>query len=210
MSKVLTKQIQSKISYYFSRISPSLSKPEARCVREMVTGILKSQSLHINKIASAICDVVNLHQTCKRFRNHYNKVGFFAKLTDAHLKSVSNRVNHNDYILYDGSDIQKDYAKCMEGLDYVKDGDKGKIGLGYWMMNSIHYAQDGEISPLYSKLYSFDKGAKSENKEVVKSKLSIYNFSQYAMYMFCIRNYYPKGLHPDIFSYRPVGTPLRF
>ena len=48
------------------------------------------------------------------------------------MSSVKGRVQHGDYILFDGSDIQMRYAKMMEGLAYVKDGDKASFGPGYW------------------------------------------------------------------------------
>lgn len=166
MTKVLTKQVQNKISNYFSKLSDHLSKPESRCVREMVTGILKNGTVLVNQIASGINDTISLSKTTKRFRNHYNKKGFFVKLFNGHLQSVKGKICHNDYILVDGSDIQKKYAKMMEGLDYVKDGDKNTIGLGYWLMNVVHFGKDGEMTPLYNKLYSYDAGAKSENLEV--------------------------------------------
>jgi len=63
--------------------------------------------------------------------------------------------------------------KWMDGLDYVKDGDKGTIGLGYWLMNVVHFSKDQEMTPLYNKLYSFDHGAKSENKEVLEAMSEI-------------------------------------
>jgi len=47
------------------------------------------------------------------------------------MTSVKGRIQHGNYILFDGSDIQKRYPKMMEGLDYVKDGDKASVGLGY-------------------------------------------------------------------------------
>lgn len=169
MSNVLTKLVSNKISRYFSKLSLYLTKPELRCVREIVVGILKSQETHINKIASAIRDEVSLHQTSKRFRNHYNKPGFFLKLFRGHIESVKGRINNGDYIFFDGSDIQKRYARFMEGLDFVKDGDKGTIGLGYWLMNAVHFTKDGTLTPLFNKLYSFDCGAKSENKEVLEA-----------------------------------------
>ena len=168
MTNVLTKQIQNKISRYYLKLSDHLTKPEARCVREMTTGILKGGTVLVNKIATNICDTISLSQTTKRFRNHYNKEGFFRKLSRGHLHSIKGKINHGDYILIDGSDIQKKYARFMEGLDYVKDGDKGTIGLGYWLMNAMHFGRDGEMNPLYSKLYSYDHGAKSENKEVIE------------------------------------------
>jgi hypothetical protein len=169
MSNVLTKQVQNKISRYFLKLSNHLSKPESRCVREMTTGILKSGTVLVNKIATGICDTISLSQTTKRFRNHYNKKGFFMRLFRGHMNSVKGRVHQGDYIFFDGSDIQKEYAKMMEGLDYVKDGDKSSIGLGYWLMNVVHFSKDQEMTPLFNKLYSFDHGAKSENKEIMEA-----------------------------------------
>lgn len=169
MSKVLTKQVQNKISRYFLKLENHLTKPELRCVREMTTGILKSGTVLVNKIATGICDTISLSQTTKRFRNHYNKKGFFKKLFRGHMNSVKGRVQHGDYILFDGSDIQKRYAKMMEGLDYVKDGDKASLGLGYWLMDVVHFSKDQEMTPLFNKLYSFDHGAKSENKEIMEA-----------------------------------------
>ena len=176
MTNILTKQIQNKMSSYFSKLSDHLSKPEVRCVREMVTGIIKNGTVLINQIASGIRDDVSLSKTTKRFRNHYNKIGFFMKLFKGHLHSVKGKVNHGDYILVDGSDIQKKYAKMMEGLDYVKDGDKHTIGLGYWLMNIVHFGKDVEMTPLFNKLYSFDCGAKSENLEVIEAVKTVKEF----------------------------------
>ncbi len=169
MSKVLTKQVQNKISGYFHKFSNHMTKPESRCIREMTTGILKTGTVLVNKIASGINDNISLSQTTKRFRNHYNKLGFFKKLFRGHMESVKGKIHHGDYILFDGSDIQKKYAKFMDGLDYVKDGDKGSIGLGYWLMDVVHFSKDHQMTPLINKLYSFDHGAKSENKEVIEA-----------------------------------------
>ena len=85
------------------------------------------------------------------------------------MNSVKGRIQHGDYILFDGSDIQKRYAKMMEGLDYVKDGDKASSGPGYWLLNVVHFSKDYEMNPLLNKLYSFDHGAKSENKEIMEA-----------------------------------------
>ncbi len=169
MTKVLTKLVQNKISNYFSKLSKHLTKPESRCVREMVTGMLKNGTVLVNQIASGINDTISLSKTTKRFRTHYNKEKFFEKLFRGHLESVKGKIYQGDYILVDGSDIQKKYAKMMEGLDWVKDGDKGGVGLGYWLMNIVHFNKNGEMTPLYNKLYSFDHGARSENLEVINA-----------------------------------------
>ncbi len=163
----LTKQIQNKLSRYFIKASEYLSKAEARNIREMVTGILKCQNLFVNQIASNIGDSMTLKQTTKRLRRHYNKINFWKKTNHAHLESVKGKVHHNDYALLDICDIQKKYARMMEGLDFVKDGDTGKTGLGYWLMNVLVANKHKELTPLYNKLYSFDAGSLSENKEVM-------------------------------------------
>jgi len=169
MSKVLTKQVQNKISRYFLQLEKFVTKPESRCVREMTVGILKTGSVLVNKIASSIHDAISLSQTTKRFRNHYNKEGFFKKLFRGHMNISKNRVCHGDYILFDGSDIQKKHARMMEGLDYVKDGDKASYGLGYWLLDVVHFNRGQEMNPLFNKLYSFDHGAKSENLEILEA-----------------------------------------
>jgi len=61
---------------------------------------------------------------------------------------------------------QKKYAKHMEGLEFVRDGDKKTIGLGYNILNVNVVNSYNEIKPLYSKAYSFEMGAKSETNEI--------------------------------------------
>ena len=58
----------------------------------MGTGILKTGTVLVNKIATGICDTISLSQTTKRFRNHYNKEGFFLKLFRGHINSVKNKI----------------------------------------------------------------------------------------------------------------------
>lgn len=163
----ITKLVQNRISNYFCKLSLHLSKPESRCVREMTVGIIKGGKMLVNKIAGEVCDNISLSKTCERLRRHYNKKGFADKIFTGHIQSVKGKVHHGDYILVDGSDIQKKYAKMMEGLDFVKDGDTSEIGLGYHLMDVIHFSKHGEICPLYNKIYSFDAGAKSQNMEVM-------------------------------------------
>ena len=55
----------------------------------------------------------------------------------------------------------------MEGIDFVKDGDTGKTGWGYWQMNVILANKHKQLTPLYSKLYSFDADSLSDNKEIM-------------------------------------------
>lgn len=87
----------------------------------------------VNKIASGINDYISLIQNTKRFCKHNNKLGFFKKLFRGYMESIKGKIHRGDYILFDVSDIQK---------KYVKDGDKGGIGLGYWLMGVVHFGKD--------------------------------------------------------------------
>ena len=53
MDKILTKQIQSQLSGYFLSAT-QMTKPELRCLKDMVTGILKSKSVFVNQIAASL------------------------------------------------------------------------------------------------------------------------------------------------------------
>ncbi|MEO0293544.1 MAG: hypothetical protein ABIN61_04890, partial [candidate division WOR-3 bacterium] len=66
------------------------------------------------------------------------------------------------YIVIDDTDIQKKYAKKMEGLCQVRDGDrkeeKRKIGNGYPLLNILGVDKDREdMISIYSELFSFKK-----------------------------------------------------
>ncbi len=58
MSKVLTKQVQNKISRYFLSLEKYLTKPSTRCVLDMAVGILKPGTVLVNQIASSIHDSI--------------------------------------------------------------------------------------------------------------------------------------------------------
>jgi len=110
MDKILTKRIQTQLSSYFSTIT-AMSKPETRCLKNMVLGILKSKSVFVNQIA----------------------------------------------------------ASLRECLEFVKNGDTGKIGLGYNVLNINAINTYKEITPLYNKAYSYEMGALSSNNEIKKA-----------------------------------------
>lgn len=166
-SKVLTKNVQSKFNYYFKKLEGVLHKPEIRFLNETILGIIKSHGVFINQIALQLKEGIKLSKTTKRLRYHYNKEGFWKKLITMHIEKIKEKISDRDYAIVDLSDIQKRYALKMEGIAMVKDGDKDCTGMGYWLMNIIGVGRYGDIIPMYNKLYSFEKGTKSENKEIL-------------------------------------------
>ena len=168
MDKILTKKIQTKLSGYFSSIN-GLTRPEARSLRDMSVGMLKSKTVFVNQIAASLREPIKLKQVCKRLSSQYLKEDYADKVREGHLERACPGVGRDSFILMDGTDISKKHAEHMEGLDLVRDGDTGTTGLGYNVLNTNAFNGHREITPLYSKAYSYEMGARSSNNEIKKA-----------------------------------------
>ena len=87
MSNILTKKIQTQLSDYFSLCS-EMSKPETRCLKDMVLGILKSKSVFVNQIAASLPEPLKLKDVCKGLSSQYLKEDYAQKVIDTHLQGV--------------------------------------------------------------------------------------------------------------------------
>ena len=168
MDKILTKKIQTQLSDYFSH-KISLTKPETRCFKDMVLGILKSKSVFVNQIAASLREPLKLKDVCKRLSSQYLKDDYADNIRKHHLSLAASSVSKDDFILMDGTDISKKHAKYMEGLELVRNGDTSEIGLGYNVLNINSINGHREITPLHSKAYSYEMGALSSNNEIKKA-----------------------------------------
>jgi hypothetical protein len=168
MDKILTKRILTQLSDYFLS-DTDMTKPEMRCLKDMVIGVLKSRSVFVNQIAASLREPLKLKDVCKRLSSQYLKEDYAQKAINGHLNNVSSSISKNDFILMDGTDISKKQARYMEGLEFVKNGDTGEIGLGYNVLNINAIGTDKTITPLLSSAYSYEMGALSSNNEIKKA-----------------------------------------
>ncbi|QZT38997.1 hypothetical protein K5X82_08880 [Halosquirtibacter xylanolyticus] len=99
MNKIPTKQILNKHTLYYCKINNYLTRPELRCAREIITSHLKTGSVIIYQIVTAIRASVDKQQTTKSLRNHYNKKGFLMKLRKGHIRCLADSIHDGDYIL---------------------------------------------------------------------------------------------------------------
>jgi len=100
-----------------------MTRPERRCLKDMVTGILKSRSVVVNQIAASLREPLKLKDVAKRLSAQYLKEGYADKALEGHLGTVAPGVSKDDFIVMDGTDTGKKHAKYMEGLEFVKNGD---------------------------------------------------------------------------------------
>jgi hypothetical protein len=87
MSKILTKKIQTQLSDYFST-DTQMTKPETRCLKEMVLGVLKSKSVFVNQIAASLREPLKLKDVCKRLSSQYRKEDYATNVTNQHLTDI--------------------------------------------------------------------------------------------------------------------------
>ena len=168
MDKILTKKLQTQLSHYFSFVQ-GMTKPEIRTFKDMVLGVLKSKTVFINQIAASLRESLRLKDVTKRLSAQYLKEDYADKVLETHLETSCKGVRDCDFIIMDGTDISKKHAKYMEGLEFVRNGDTSEIGLGYNVLNINAVGIDREITPLYSKAYSYEMGALSSNNEIKKA-----------------------------------------
>lgn len=168
MTKIQTHHLQSKLHSFVHHISAPLTKPERRCLAELIFGICKRRQPILRQIALAIRDRIALRKTIARFRRHLHKSAWWHRLFTGALPYLGRHFRSSDYVALDLSDIQKPSAPTLEGLAHVRDGDTGEIGPGYWWLNVLGIRKDGTtVVPLFSKLYSFAQGTMSENQELL-------------------------------------------
>lgn len=112
MSKIITKKLQTQINSYVKSLN-ELSKPETRCVKEMVMGILKSKSVFVNRIAASLREPLKLKDVAKRLSVQYLKEDFWESLSESHLDIAGRGIGKEEFLALDGTDISKKYARFM-------------------------------------------------------------------------------------------------
>ena len=149
--------VQVKFNQYINKYQGKvLSLPEQKFFRETAYGILRSGHVHLTRIGSSLEEPIRLKKTCKRFSYHLGKSDLHERLNESHIGANRYFLSRCRYLIVDGSDVTKPYAKMMEGLGLVHDGSTGDISTGYWQMNLIGVAPESSSTVLASsRLYSF-------------------------------------------------------
>jgi hypothetical protein len=175
--KIQTK-IRKKISYYIHRFEERTTRPKAKFLKDMTFGLIRSGHVHLAKIGKSLGEKNTKYKhTIKRLRRNIGRNKFDEEISELFLEINSSFFNKGiKYAMLDLTDIQKKYAVNMEYLDRVRDGDKGGVGNGYYVLNIFGASDDRRnLVPMYSNLYSLKKGAtSSENKKILKASDTVF------------------------------------
>ena len=171
-----TYEMKREIVNFSKKISLGLNKPTSKFVLDMQYGLSKGGSCLISEIARSLDENIKLNYTIERLCDNLSNLYEEEKETiwNNYIKEVSKVLDKDDAIvLFDDSDINKEYSKKLEDLDRVIDGsskDK-KIVNGYHVCEATALTKN-EKQPLsiYSKIYSCkSKDFVSKNEYTISS-----------------------------------------
>lgn len=173
---------------FISHLTEKLPRPKTKFITQLLCGILFSNNLILTNVASKVPHPSSITALAKRFRRQLSDGRPFVKpLWFNYLTLASRRMDRDSLFPIDLTDIAKPYARKMENIALVRDGDKGTLVTGYWCMEAYALDKDGILWPLLIWPYSLEaEGVFSENEQVLKalSMLDEYFGEGFGIYIF--------------------------
>ena len=155
-----TYEMKREILNFSKKISEGLNNPTTKFLMDMQYGLSKGGSCLISNIARSLDEDIKLGYTIDRLCDNLSKLHKEEKeiIWDNYLDEVRKNIDmDNAVVLFDDSDINKEYSKKLEDLDRVVDAssqDK-RIVNGYHVCEATALTKK-EKQPIsvYSKIYS--------------------------------------------------------
>jgi hypothetical protein len=173
---------------FLCQLTLNLTKPNAKFIRDFLCGILFSDNLVLTHVAAKVPCSSRLTAIAKRFRRQLaNRRSYLEKLWSNYLSLVRRSLDIDSLFIVDLSDLAKPYARKMEYLAWVRDGDKGCLVPGYWCMEVYCLDKEGIIWPVILWPYSLEAdGQLSENAQVlhILSQLDEFFGEGFGIYVF--------------------------
>ena len=169
-------EVKRDLINFSKKLSEGVNKSTTKFVMDMEYGLAKSGSCLISEIARSLDEDIKLNYTierlCDNLSNMYEEERNVIWIN--YLKEVKKNIDYdNPIVLFDDSDINKEYSKKLEDLDRVIDGssrDK-KIVNGYHVCEAtVLTSNEKQPLSIYSKIYSCkSKDFESKNKYTMES-----------------------------------------
>ena len=139
----LAPEIQKRMSGFVQFLSGAgFGRVEVKNIWCLMNAMLKKPTVHISVLSRSLEEGIMPKKTWERMSRNIRRVGLGERLNNAHIQKNRKKIKRMRYCVIDLSDIQKPYAKKMEGLGLVRDGDKSNrnkpvIGNGYYWLNGV-------------------------------------------------------------------------
>lgn len=188
MSSTILQTGRRAFQRFVANLTENLTKPTSKFIRDLLCGILFSDDLVLTNLASKVPRNSSIAAIAKRLRRHLSSPLFVPKaVLSAYIEMVRRRVDRDSIFIVDLTDIAKPYAKKMENIALVRDGDKGELVKGYWCFEAYVLDKQKVIWPVLLWPYSLDaEGQLSENDQVLRllSLLDEYFGEGFGIYVF--------------------------
>lgn len=177
-----------EIIRFSQSLVPQGKRVESKFVTEMLYGLLKSGSVVLRDIASALNESIHIENTIERFsRNLGNKLS--PEMKQNYMKKITKSLGEQPVILVDDTDVIKPHGKAFEALGQVRDGSSegNKIEKGYFVTEMVGLtANKKQPVSLFSHLHSSkEKEYKSTNVVLFQGlKQVIDSLSEKATFVF--------------------------
>ena len=155
-----TYEMKREILNFSKKMSKRVNKATTKFVMDMQYGLAKGGSCLVSNIARSLDEDIKLNYTIDRLCDNLSNIYQDEKDTiwNNYLNEVSKNIDkENAVVLFDDSDINKEYSKKLEDLDRVIDGssqDK-KIVNGYHVCEAtVLSINNKQPMSIYSKIYS--------------------------------------------------------
>ena len=153
-------ELKREIVNFSKKMSSGLNKSTSKFVMDTQYGLAKGGSCLISNISRSLDEDIKLGYTIERLCDNLANLYPEEKqiIWNNYLEEVKNVIDYNNAIvLFDDSDINKEYSRKLEDLDRVVDGssqDK-KIVNGYHVCEATVLTKNQkQPMSIYSKIYS--------------------------------------------------------
>jgi hypothetical protein len=165
--------VQANLSEFSKKASEGCSKPVEKFFKDMLFGLCATGSPSIHNIAKLLQDKTSTKKTSERLYRNLHRDGIDKLIGDVLLDMLKPMVKEDTLFIVDESDIEKPYAKKMEGCQMVHNGSKSEQTNGYLLLNIVALIaqQDGyNLLPASSILFS-PKMELDSTKQVLQDQI---------------------------------------
>lgn len=169
-NSVTALRFKAQVNKFSGNLSKGFSKPTQKFFKQMIYGIQASKDVKLSNISRALQEPIALIKTENRLSRNLNSEDFSDRINAEVLRLGDRHLTNDMVIAIDPGDINKPYAKAMENLCNVYDGDKKEPTKGYHLCQvTAANLEHNKIVPLHCELYSTAEGLVKNNTEKINS-----------------------------------------
>jgi len=165
--------VQGKLAEFCKKVSRGQTRPVQKFYYDVLMGLCGTGSPSLHNIAKMLMDKVSTKKTSERLYRNMRREGLAEEIDRTLMELIRPQVTKDTLFIVDESDIEKPYAKKMEGCQLVHNGSKGKNTNGYLLLNIMAMLPQEEgykLLPASSILFSSSMEIDSR-KQVLQDKI---------------------------------------